>query len=297
MDDSKSFGFGSFLIAFIVFAFILWMFVITFFSVKVSAGFSGILIDQYGSDKGVQITGLHTGRNFYNSITHDAEVYPIFMRQTEYGNMEFQDTDGLIMGANVGVSYRFIEDKIGTVYETYRADADKITDTYMRTWTRDAMNRVSSAYTVDVLYGEKKEEFRAKVNEMLQKDLVDKGILVERVYFVGAFSLPEVVSQRINAKIEATQKAIQAENELRTTEAEAKKKIAEAEGDKQSKILTAQGNAEAIRIQAAAIQVQGGADYIKLKWIEQVGSKWQGEVPATIMGGDVPFMNMLNLTK
>lgn len=86
---------------------------------------------------------------------------------------------------------------------------------------------------------------------------MEKGILVERVYFVGAFTLPDVVSDRINAKIEATQKAIQAENELRTTEAEAKKRIAEAEGEKQSKILTAQGNAEAIRIQAAAIQVQG----------------------------------------
>lgn len=66
--------------------------------------------------------------------------------------MEFQDTDGLIMGANVGVSYRFIQDKIGTVYEIYRASAEKITDTYMRTWTRDAMNRISSSYTVDVLY-------------------------------------------------------------------------------------------------------------------------------------------------
>ncbi len=297
MDDSKSFGIGSLFVGFLVFAFAIWLFVITFFSVKVPAGFSGILIDQYGNDKWVQITGLHTGRNFYNSITHDAEVYPTFIRQTEYGNMEFQDTDGLIMGANVGVSYRFIEDKIGTVYESYRASADKITDTYMRTWSRDALNRISSAYTVDVLYGEKKEEFRTKVSELLQKELLEKGILVERVYFVGAFSLPEVVSQRINAKIEATQRAIQAENELRTTEAEAKKKVAEAEGDKQSKILTAQGNAEAIRIQAAAIQVQGGADYIKLKWIEQVGSNWKGDVPATIMGGEVPFMNMLNLTK
>ena len=236
---------------------------------------------------------MHTGRNFYNSITHDAEVFPIFIRQTEYGNMEFQDTDGLIMWANVGVSYRFMEDKIGTVYESYRASADKITDTYMRTWTRDAMNRVSSSYTVDVLYGEKKEEFRAKVSELLQKDLAVKGILVEKVYFVGAFSLPEVVAGRINAKVEATQKAIQAENELRTTEAEAKKKIAQAEGEKQSKILAAQGEAESIRIQSEAIRAQGGAEYVKLQWIEKVGSNWKGDVPATVMGTDIPFINMI----
>lgn len=110
----------------------------------------------------------------------------------------------------------------------------------MRTWVRDSINRVSSAYTVDVLYGEKKEEFRQKVTESLQKDLETKGIAVDKVYFVGAFALPEVVSARINSKIEATQKAIQAENELRAVEAEAKKAIAQAQGEKESKILKAQ---------------------------------------------------------
>lgn len=284
---------GKFIAGLLALAFFGWIFMLMFFSIKIPAGYSGILIDLYGGDKGVQVTGLHTGRNFYNSITHDAEKYPVFINQQEYDNMQFQDVDGLIMGANVGVSYRFMEDKIGTVYETYRASASKITDTYMRTWIRDAMNRVSSAYTVDVLYGEKKEEYRTKVVEVLQKDLLAKGIFIENVYFVGAFTLPEVVSGRINAKIEATQKAIQAENELRETEAQAKKKIAQAEGEKQSKILAAQGEAESIRIQSEAIRAQGGAEYVKLQWIEKVGSNWKGEVPATVMGTDIPFINMI----
>lgn len=270
-----------------------WLIILSMFSIKVPAGYAGILIDQYGGDKGVKSTGLHTGRNFYNPVTHDAETYPVFINQREYDAMEFQDTDGLKMSANVGVSYRFIEDKIGTVYETYRASSDQITNTYMRTWLRDAINRVSSKYTVDVLYGEKKEEFRQKVTEALATDLESKGISIDKVYFIGAFELPEVVSARINSKIEATQKAIQAENELRAVEAEAKKKIAEAEGEKQSKVLKAQGEAEAIRIQTEAIRSQGGAEYVKLQWIEKVGSRWKGEVPATVMGTDIPFINML----
>lgn len=244
---------GKLLITALVGVLVAWVVALMFFSVKVSAGYSGILIDQYGNDKGVQVTGLGTGRNFYNSITHDAEVYPTFINQAEYENMEFQDVDGLKMSANVGVSYKFIEDKIGTVYETYRASSSKVTNTYMRTWIRDAINKVSSGYTVDVLYGEKKEEFRQKVTDSLRADLEEKGIFIDKVYFVGAFALPEVVSARINSKIEATQKAIQAENELRAVEAEAKKSIAQSEGEKQSKILRAQGEAEAIKIQSQAI--------------------------------------------
>lgn len=287
MDDSR-FGAGKILLSFIAISAFIWLISILFFSVKVWAGYSGILIDLYGSDKGVQVTGMHTGRNFYNSITHDAEVYPTFINQIEYENMQFQDVDGLKMSANVGVSYRFLEDKIGTVYETYRASAGKVTNTYMRTWVRDAINKVSSAYTVDVLYGEKKEEFRQKVTESLAADLETKGISIDKVYFVGAFALPEVVSARINSKIEATQKAIQAENELRAVEAEAKKSIAEAEWDKQSKILKAQGEAEAIRIQTEAIRSQGGAEYVKLKWIE----KWNGALPTTSLGESTPIVSI-----
>lgn len=152
MDDTRTFSLGKVILGFLAFGLFIWFFMLIFFSIKVPAGYAGILIDLYGADKGVQVTGLHTGRNFYNSFTKDAEKYPTFINQIEYDNMEFQDVDGLKMSANVGVSYRFMEDKIGTVYETYRASANKVTDTYMRTWVRDAINKVSSAYTVDVLY-------------------------------------------------------------------------------------------------------------------------------------------------
>ena len=258
------------------------------FSVKVPAGNSGILIDLYGDDKGVQITGLHTGRNFYNWITHDAEVYPTFIRQTEYKAVEFQDIDGLKMTANVGISYKFKEDMIGLLYESYRASSNEILTNYMTTWVRDSVNLISARYTVDFLYGEGKEQFRQEATTYLQDDLGKKGIYIEKVYFVGAFELPEVVSERINSKIEATQKAIQAENELRAVKAEAEKKIAEAEGEKISKILRAEGEAQAIKIQSEAILAQGGQGYIDLQWI----GKWNGSLPSTVLGDSVPFVTI-----
>ena len=50
-----------------------------------------------------------------------------------------------------------------------------------------------------------------------------------------------------------------------------------------ARIIEAEANAKAIKIQAEAVQTQGGADYIKLQWIKEVGSKWNGILPTTTL--------------
>ena len=62
-----------------------------------------------------------------------------------------------------------------------------------------------------------------KVQEYVKNQVSDIGINVEKVYLVGSMRLPTAVTTALNLKIEATQKAQQRKNELRTTEAEAKK--------------------------------------------------------------------------
>lgn len=54
-------------------------------------------------------------------------------------------------------------------------------------------------------------------------------------------------------------------------------------------MATAQANAQAIQIQAAAINSQGGADYVALQAI----SKWDGHYPSTVVGGSsVPLIQI-----
>ena len=51
----------------------------------------------------------------------------------------------------------------------------------------------------------------------------------------------------------------------------------------------AKGEAEAIKIQAQAINSQGGADYVQLKTVE----KWNGVLPIQMIpSGAVPFINL-----
>ena len=53
-----------------------------------------------------------------------------------------------------------------------------------------------------------------------------------------------------------------------------------------SRIAQARGEAEAIRIQASAIQNQGGAEYVELKKIE----KWDGKLPTVVTGESSPIL-------
>lgn len=57
------------------------------------------------------------------------------------------------------------------------------------------------------------------------------------------------------------------------------------------RVAQAGGEATAITIQAKAIQNEGGAEYVSLKWIE----KWNGELPDTVVGSESDIM--LNIKK
>ncbi len=75
----------------------------------------------------------------------------------------------------------------------------------------------------------------------------------------------------------AEQNALAAKNKLEQVKFEAEQRIAQA-----------QAEAEAIRIQAEAIQNQGGAEYVNLKAIE----KWDGKLPVYSLGSATPFINL-----
>jgi hypothetical protein len=79
----------------------------------------------------------------------------------------------------------------------------------MATWLKNSINRSASKFKVDELYWSKKEEFRLAVLESIKADFDTKGIIVNNVYFVWDMKLPPQVITRINAKIEATQTAMQ----------------------------------------------------------------------------------------
>ena len=95
-------------------------------------------------------------------------------------------------------------------------------------------------------------------------------ITVNNISLVN-FGFSKNYQDAIEAKVTATQQKQKAEQDLERIKVEAASRIAQAKGE-----------AEAIAIQAQAIQSNGGQQYVQLQWIE----KWNGKLPDTVVGAD-----------
>lgn len=258
------------------------------FTVKIPVWYSGIKVNLYWEGKWAEPIWLHTGRNIYNPFTQDIYKYPVFIQQKVYENVKFQDKDWLTIVAAIGMDYKFDQNKIWKIYSDYKADVSKITNDYMDNWLKNAVNRVSSTYEVDLLYWQDKEKFRKEILKALQEDLGEKWIIVNNVYFNSEMILPQQVKARIDAKIEATQNAMQKENELRAVKAEAQKKIEEAKWIAESERIKAQWIADANKLKEKSLT----AEILEFEKIQ----KWNGELPQVVWNA-TPFITLPNTNK
>lgn len=121
---------------------------------------------------------------------------------------------------------------------------------------------------------QKRSELAAAALSALQKAFEGKNVTITKADITD-ISFSESFTQAIEAKVTAVQNAEAAKNKLQQVQYEA-----------QQKIETAKADAEAIRIQAQAINSQGGADYVALQKIKT----WDGHACVSYCGLDAMFI-------
>lgn len=255
---------------------------------KVPAGNVGVKFDLYGGDKGVTGEVVGPGK-YWLGWNEEMYLFPTFAQNYVWtaGNdatspmdesITFQDKEGTQINADVGITYAISADKADTIFQKYRKGVDEITDTYLRNMVRDALNSETSKMDVADIYGVGKEELMNRVTQRVKDQVQDLGIVVEKIYWIGAMRLPPAITNAINAKIEATQKALQTQNEVERTKAEAEKRIIEAKS-----------KADANHVLQASIT----NDLIKLKELEvqkDAIEKWDGKLPQ-VTGSATPMID------
>lgn len=257
---------------------------------KVPAGYVGVKVYLLGGSKGVDSEKLGVGRWFIG-MNEELYLFPVFKQnyvwtksshegKAQDESITFQTKEGLEIGADVGITYAVDPSKVDLVFQKYRKGIEEITDIFLRNRVRDTFNLVASQYDVESAYGEGKAKMLEEVNKSLKEELSKEGIVIERIYLIGKFRLPETVVTALNAKIQATQKAQQSENELREAEAEAKKTIASARAE-----------AESIRLRQQTLTPL----FVKMRWIEA----WEkgGSKMPMVVGGSGNILNIQDVLK
>jgi len=138
---------------------------------------------------------------------------------------------------------------------------------------QESVKAATAVYTAEELITER-PKVTAMIIDNLKNKLENRGISVVDVNIIN-FEFSKQFNLAIEAKVEAEQKALTAQNKLKQVEFEAQQSIEKAKAE-----------AEKIRIQAKAVTSQGGAEYVRLQWI----AKRDGKLPVTTLWSNMDIL-------
>jgi regulator of protease activity HflC (stomatin/prohibitin superfamily) len=262
----------------------------------VKQGEVGVVINKFGDDKGI-VTEEKTQGYTFLGIRKDMVKFPTYKQNYVWTKspaegsendeaIYFNTKDGMAVDVDIGITYAIVPSKADEIFAEYRMGVEEITDQYLRNKVRDVINVLSSDYTCEDVYGEKKGEFFGNVESNVIVWGESKGLVIEDVYLIGRPRLPPQVESAINAKIAATQKAQMRENEIQEATADAQKKREAAAGEADAYTLNEEAKLDIMERQAAILKENPAL--VQWKALEI----WDGVLPKFTGGGAVPFINV-----
>jgi regulator of protease activity HflC (stomatin/prohibitin superfamily) len=266
-------------------------FVVLFFAMfssceVIDAGHVGVKVDMYGSGKGVNNVTACTGWVFYNPITTKIYEFPTFIQHKEYKNTEDGDNsftvntkDGSEFRVSPILNYSVSADKAPSIFAKYRRTLPELEEGFLKTAIYDAFRLATNKYTAEQLISNR-ALFEVEVRKLLESQVVKEGFIVNQ--FTSNLEYPKSFKNAINAKNNAVQAALTAENQVQTATAQAKIKVAKAQGDAEALLTNARAEAESNKLRQSTLTPM----LLQQQWIE----KWDGALPATQLGSGTNTM-------
>ncbi len=235
----------------------------------VGAGYVGVKT-RFGAVKGSVPPGLFFKIPFIDSVTSmDVQT------QKEQVDATAASSDLQNVTASVAINFHVNPQDATAIYQNVGADyQSRVIDPAIQ----ESIKSVTANYTAEQLITER-EKVREEILALLTTKLQAYGVNTDSLNIVN-FAFSDSFNAAIEAKVTAQQNALAAQN-----------KLAQVQYEAQQTIATAKAQAEAIQIQAQAINSQGGADYVQLQAVQ----KWDGHLPVQMIpGSTVPFINLKN---
>lgn len=240
----------------------------------ISAGQRGIVLTWNNPADNPVTEGLH----FKIPIAQSIVVLDIKTQKYE-ADASAASKDLQTVTSHVVTNYHLQSDSVSRLYKEIGVDYQARVISPLE---QEAVKSTTAKFNAEELIT-KREEVRLQIKQVLYERLLPRGIIVDEVSITN-FDFSPQFNQAIESKVTNEQNALAAKN-----------KLAQVEYEKQQRIAQAEGEAEAIKIQAASINSQGGKDYVQLQAI----AKWNGALPSTMIGGSgaTPFIDITGLTK
>jgi regulator of protease activity HflC (stomatin/prohibitin superfamily) len=246
-------------------------------SVKiVDAGHRGVLLHWNAVDTTVAPLdeGLHFVVPFQDQVVNMEVRTLLFVKATSSASKDLQTVT-----TEVTVNYVPDPETDNTLYKDvglnyqYRIIAPAV---------EEVVKQVTANYNAEELIT-KRPLVKSDIETEIGKRLNDFNIVTE-VISITDFQFSDLFSRAIESKVEAEQKALKAENDLRRIQVEALQAEAIAQGSAKANIAQAEGEAEAIRVINQALS--NNPHY--LEWLKT--QAWDGKLPLVVGEGGTPFI-------
>ena len=238
------------------------------------------------TDQGQLIATEVTGLIFYNPITTRVFTYPVYIQRVDYQPFTVTTKDAAEFTMDPMLAYQLEREKASYVFNKYRRDLREIENGYMRTCIYDAYRISANNYTSDELMANR-AKFEQEVRQMLVHSLGSEGFNVQE--FTSRITPPKSLSAAIEAKNQAIQEALKAENLVKQAEANAQIAVAKAKGEAEATKVKADAEAYYNRTISASLSPL----IVQEDWIE----KWDGKLPEVMSQGNGLMMNLPALNK
>ncbi|MBA4454559.1 MAG: prohibitin family protein [Nitrosopumilaceae archaeon] len=220
--------------------------------------------------------GLHFVIPFQDSVV-PIEVRTLkFVKDTSSASRDLQT-----VSTEVTVNYRPSPDSVHILYKEVGVQYE---DRVIQPAVEEVVKQVTARYNAEELIT-KRPQVKADIEQEITTRLNVYNINTD-VISITDFQFSPLFAQAIEAKVEAEQKALKAENDLIRIEVEARQLAAQAEGLAAANIAEANGEAEAIKIINQALAEN--PNY--LEWLKT--QEWDGKLPLVVGDGGTPFIQI-----
>ena len=248
-------------------------------SVKiVDSGHRGVLLHWNAVD--VSNPPLEEGIHFV--VPFQDEVVDIEVRTLKYANdARSASKDLQTVETTVTVNYHPDKESVHRLYKNLGLDYE---NRVIQPAIEETVKQVTANYNAEELIT-KRPLVKADIESSIRERLNQFDVVTE-VISITDFEFSPLFAQAIESKVEAEQKALKAENDLRRIEVEARQREANAIGLANANIAEAKGEAEAIAIINKALSEN--PNY--LEWLKT--QAWDGKLPLVVGEGGTPFIQI-----
>ncbi len=249
---------------FVTLMLVLWLAPFT----SVSAGYRGVVLRG-----GKVVRVLDEGYQYKSPVIESVTEVDI-RTQVEAAQASAASKDLQTVNTKVAVNYNVIPDKVEFMWNSVGKDFKSV---LIDPAIQEAVKSATAKHTAEELITQR-QEVKDEITATLHDRLASSGFLNVTQVSLTDFDFSESFNAAIEAKATAVQNAEAAKNKLVQVQYEAQQQVEQAKAQ-----------AETIRIQAQAINAQGGADYVQLQAIKA----WDGHLPSQMVPGSaVPFLNI-----